>query len=322
MLDPSPQGAGVGPRPAHSVESLVLGSPSAESMNSMRESMQRLLQARQLQLQQQNQLLDSDGESHAADNDENDNNGNNNIVKSNGVLSLSVAADGQAMILEGDPHHHYRLQQHQQLQNPQQHLQLHQDHLMPAINNNNKQLQQLGSRRLATPSAPPGPTPSSSNRHNYPNNSNDNIRSAFQVPRPVSAPLGGRKPQSAFERPETVDMDLMEKLSPRAFPHAPMSPPARSASSMAPVSTTVSAFRSPSAPPAPFFPHRDSDEDDDDDSGDDDEDREENDPYLRQILQQFKKGRLSAGPDNNDEDTRRFSEGFGHTKRVSYFSFN
>lgn len=212
---------------SNSLESLT---PSAETLNSMRESMQRLLQARQLQLQEQNRLLDSDGESHA----------------DNPVLSLSVAADGHA-VLEGNNH--------------QQHV-------------------------FAVPTEPP---PNSSHQA-----SSGTGRSAFQVPRPVSAPLGGRKSHS-YGRPETVDMDKMEKLSPRAFPHS---------------SPTSSAFRSPSAPPAPFFPHRESDEDDEDD--DDDYEESEDDPYIRKILDQFRRDRFTA----QHEDNRRFSEGFALLKKV------
>ncbi|CAL1543696.1 unnamed protein product [Lymnaea stagnalis] len=118
-------------------------------------------------------------------------------------------------------------------------------------------------------------------------------RSAFQVPRPVSAPLVKHRIQN---RPETVDLETLGKLSPRAFPHT---------------SPTSSVFRSPSAPPAPFFPHRDSDSDDDDDEDDDEEDESEDDPYIRQILEQFKKDRKAA----MDEDSRRFSEGFALSKK-------
>ena len=122
------------------------------------------------------------------------------------------------------------------------------------------------------------------------------VRSAFQVPRPVSAPLSKQRSQI---RPETVDMDTLGKLSPRAFPHA--------------TPNTGSIFRSPSAPPAPFFPHRDSDEDDDDE-----DEEEEDDPFIRQILEQFSIDRKAALDDNS----RRFSEGFALSQKVNLGSLS
>ncbi|XP_059145141.1 regulator of G-protein signaling 12-like isoform X2 [Physella acuta] len=114
------------------------------------------------------------------------------------------------------------------------------------------------------------------------------VRSAFQVPRPVSAPPVKHR---FHTQPETVDLETLGKLSPRAYPSA----------------SPMAVFRSPSAPPAPFFPHRDSDEDEDDDASD----KSEDDPYIRQILEQFSRDKISA----LEGESRRFSEGFALSKK-------
>ncbi|XP_055901258.1 regulator of G-protein signaling loco-like isoform X2 [Biomphalaria glabrata] len=203
------------------------------STENLRQSMQRLLQARQQQLQEQNCLLGSDGESHAGD----------------PILSLSVADDGHAILEAANV-------------NPVKH------------------------HKFVAPVSVP-----SSSIQTFRSN---NVRSAFQVPRPVSAPLSKQRAQS---KPETIDVETLGKLSPRAFP---------------PTSPTSLVFRSPSAPPAPFFPHQDSDEDDDDDNdGEEDDDESEDDPYIRRILEQFKKDRNAA----LEEDNRRLSEGFALSKK-------
>ncbi|CAG5131037.1 unnamed protein product [Candidula unifasciata] len=107
-------------------------------------------------------------------------------------------------------------------------------------------------------------------------------RSAFHALRPSSAPLG------KHSKPETVELDAVRKLN---FPHN--------------IPSSFAFARSPSAPPAPFFPHRDSDEEEDDVSDN------ENDPYIHQILEQFDKDRMAA----MNDDSRRFSDGFAIPKR-------
>jgi len=210
-------------------------SPVTPSAESLRQSMQRLLQARQQQLHEQNQRLGSDGESMVGE----------------PVMSLSMAADGYA-VLETGP-------------------------------------------RLASPvfAVPTAPAPHSS--------ASSSVRSAFQVPRPVSvhvprpvsAPLGTPLRSYHPSQAEMVEMETAEdKLSPRAFPRS------TSSSSM---------FRSPSAPPAPFFPHCDTDDDDEDEDSEDD-------PYIRQILDQFSRDRREA----DAEDSRRYSESFAMAKRYKH----
>ncbi|KAL8586427.1 hypothetical protein ACOMHN_023042 [Nucella lapillus] len=109
-------------------------------------------------------------------------------------------------------------------------------------------------------------------------------RSAFQVPRPVSAPLRvrGRRQQS-----ETVDMGF-GKLSPRAFQQPPSS-----------------VIRSPSAPPIAYFPHQDPNEDEDDTESEDD-------PFVRTIISQFNRDRVL---DFGEENPRRYSEGYALGKQ-------
>lgn len=101
-------------------------------------------------------------------------------------------------------------------------------------------------------------------------------RSAFQLLRPVPVPLEKQNP------PETVDLDTLHKLSPRALPHS---------------SPSSCAMRSLSAPPAPFFPHRDSDDDDED------EEESEDDPYIHHI-------RSNKDKKTVDDERCSFSEEF------------
>ncbi|GFR98570.1 regulator of G-protein signaling 12 [Elysia marginata] len=262
-----------------SVQSSPAGMANTESL---RQSMQRLLQARHQKLQEQNMQLGSDGESQAGDPP---------LYQPPPVMSLSVADNGMA-VLEAAGGETTEL-------------------VVGGAATPNELGRFTGTGRgggggdyggaatkaegfgpgkqdvFAVPSKPP---PNSVHNH-VGSGAGDamSVRSAFQVPRPVSAPLSK---QRSRVRPETVDMDTLGKLSPRAFPHATPS--------------TGSLFRSPSAPPAPFFPHRDSDEDDDDD-----EDEEEEDPYIRQILEQFSIDRRAALDDNS----RRFSEGFALSQK-------
>ncbi|XP_070209927.1 regulator of G-protein signaling 12-like isoform X2 [Littorina saxatilis] len=122
----------------------------------------------------------------------------------------------------------------------------------------------------------------SSSVHHRGNHEPFSARSAFQVPRPVSAPLRSRGRAQA----ETVDMGF-GKLSPRALQQP------------------GSVIRSPSAPPIPYFPHQDSDEDDDDTESEDD-------PFVRTIISQFNRDRVL---DFGEENPRRYSEGYALSKQ-------
>ena len=250
--------------------------PGAANTESLRQSMQRLLQARHQKLQEQNMQLGSDGESHAGDPPPH---------HPPPVMSLSVAEDGMAVLESAGGEGA--------------------ENVVGAAGGKNrlggvagggdygstsKKTDEFMPGKQGVFAVPTKPPPNSVHNH-VGGGAGDMVavRSAFQVPRPVSAPLSKQRSQT---RAETVDMDTLGKLSPRAFPHS--------------TPTTGSIFRSPSAPPAPFFPHRDSDEDDDDEE-------EEEDPYIRQILQQFSIDRKAA----LDDDSRRFSEGFALSQKVS-----
>ncbi|KAK3725694.1 hypothetical protein RRG08_043108 [Elysia crispata] len=269
-------------RPSKSSESLqrfpssVQSPPGMANTESLRQSMQRLLQARHQKLQEQNMQLGSDGESHAGDPPPH---------QPPPVMSLSVAEDGMAVLESaggGTAEHAVGatggIARFSGAGGGG-------DHGSASSKNNGYFSGKQGV--FAVPTKPP---PNSA-QNQVGSGAGDAmaVRSAFQVPRPVSAPLSKQRSQI---RPETVDMDTLGKLSPRAFPHA--------------TPNTGSIFRSPSAPPAPFFPHRDSDEDDDDE-----DEEEEDDPYIRQILEQFSIDRKAALDDNS----RRFSEGFALSQK-------
>lgn len=250
---------------------LPAGPANAESL---RQSMQRLLQARHQKLQEQNMQLGSDGESHAGDPPP--------YQATPPVMSLSVADNGMAVLESagGETTEHVVSSAGSRFSGPG---------AGGDIGNVGKKAEGLNLDTqqgvFAVPSKPP---PNSIHNH-VGSGSGDAIavRSAFQVPRPVSAPISKQRSRI---RVETVDMDTLGKLSPRAFPNS--------------TPTSRSVFRSPSAPPAPFFPHRDSDDDDDDEE-------DEDDPYIRHILEQFSIDRRAALNDTS----RRFSEGFALSQK-------
>ncbi|GFO30559.1 regulator of G-protein signaling 12 [Plakobranchus ocellatus] len=255
----------------------VQSPPAMASTESLRQSMQRLLQARHQKLQEQNMQLGSDGESHAGDPPPH---------QPPPVMSLSVADDGMALLESSGG-----VAEHHMVDSAGRNKGFSSSSgrgNVSGVLNKNVGYNNPGKQGVfAVPNNPP---PNSVHSHVVATSNDVSTgRSAFQVPRPVSAPLSKQRSQT---RLANVDMDTLGKLSPRAFPHASPS--------------TASIFRSPSAPPAPFFPHRDSDEDDDDD-----EDEEEQDPYIRQILQQFSLDRKTA----LDDDSRRFSEGFALSQK-------